>query len=164
MSTPIPPNGWPPPPYTGHPLPHDYPQPAAAQPPGKPHWWRDLGTGAQVTVVLTAVMVGAILIGFIASALTGQLSSPREDITVSVQSCEFTGEMLPSATVQYTVTNAGQRSHQVKIHWEYRDAGGARVDAETSRVTVPARDTIRSSETTMLPVAVHSGTCRYRIG
>lgn len=117
--------------------------------------------GPKTTFALIAgaivLVAGAIAAVMIASKAQGA------NIDVTTQSCTFQGETLPSVTVEFTVANSGSRPARIEIDWVFRDSSGARIDTDTTRLTVPAGETVRSSETTLLPVAVSSGTCGYRV-
>lgn len=130
----------------------------------KPHWWRDAGTGGRVAIVGGAI--GILLIASLAvvTSLGVKLGGGLPDgVTFDVVGCEYSGDTLPAVTAEFTATNSSGRDHRLKIRWEYRDSSGALIDTDTSYVTVPAGDTIRDSETTLLPVAASGGKCEAAV-
>lgn len=146
---------------------HDHPHgegPPPTAPRRKAHWWRDAGKGGKIAIVGAAALVPLLALLFVAGEAGWKIGGAPDSVTVDVSSCTFQdGETLPSVTTEFTATNTGRSDESITIEWEFRDSSGARVDTDTTRVTVPAGDTIRDSETTLLPVAASGGTCGYSL-
>jgi hypothetical protein len=146
--------------YPMSPAPPYYPT-GPGGPPRKPHWWRDLDSGARLALIALAIIIP--LAGGIAVFAAVMDRAGLNDVEVKSSSCRFDSDGLPSVSVEYSASNTGNRDRQITIHWEFRDASGSRVDTDTTSVSVPAGDTVRGSETTLLPVAVSSGSCGFRV-
>lgn len=151
-------------PPAGQPYPPPYAQPVSPPPfyppPKKKSFWSSTGG---VFAILGMVFGGVILlcVGLAAVGLVSDRNAASK-MDVQITSCKFTGsEVLPSATVGYTVVNNGDSTRSVSIKIEYRDSSGARIDTDTAYVRdVKAGDTVRGEETTLLDAAPSgSGEC-----
>ncbi|MFI6332903.1 FxLYD domain-containing protein [Micromonospora chersina] len=108
--------------------------------------------------MLGSLAVVALLCGGLATI--GALSNRQSlnHIDVQVTSCESTGSV---AKVGFTVRNSGKQARRVTLDIEYRDAAGARLDTDTAYVgNVPAGDTVRGEESTILNAESTSLTCK----
>jgi hypothetical protein len=155
--------GFPPPP-PGYRPPLAGP-PAPAGPPRKLHWWRDANVGIKLLVIGGGIF-GVLLAGLAVLAGLGvKLGGAPDTIKFDLVACEYSGDPLPAARAEFKVTNSGDSDYRLTIKWEFRDRDGARIDTDTTRVTVPAGQTVRDAETTLLPVAIHGagGTCGYSL-
>jgi hypothetical protein len=162
MPAPAPPAGrpWPPPPPLGWRPPP--PRRVAPQPTRGPQWWRKSDQATRAVLIIAAV-VAPLLIGMVILISATSRSGAPDTIRFDLVSCSYSGPTLPAVTSEFTATNSSNRDYRLTIKWEYRDTSGARIDTDTTRVTVPAGETIRDSETTLLPVAVSGGQCRYSL-
>ena len=137
-----------------HPPPHS---PARPQPQRGPLWWRRSDPVTRVIVVVATALAPVIIGGVLLITMVSRSADRGEAVDVSLTGCTFTGS---TATVAFTVVNNGSRDQTVRLRWEYRDASGARVDTDSTRVEVPAGDTVRDEESTILNADASSGTCR----
>lgn len=136
------------------------PQPTRLPPPRKPHWWRDLGQGGQAVIIIGAILA-PVLIGVLIFASYANRASAGS-IKVDITGCEYSGsDTLPTATIEFTAHNTSGRSKTVRLKWEYRDSGGALVDTDSTSVTIPAGDTVRGTETTILNAPARGGQCEF---
>lgn len=121
-----------------------------------PSGWRQPWVLVVVGVITTVVLCGGLVLAGAVSDRAG-----LDDMDVTITSCEFSGgEILPSATVGYTVTNRGSSARSVTLRIEYRDGSGARIDTDTAYVRdVRPGDTVRGEEITLLDVPVAAGKC-----
>jgi hypothetical protein len=149
-----PPQGYPPPPPGYRP---------PVGPRKKPHWWRDLGQGGQAVIIIGAILA-PVLIGVLIFATYANRASAGS-IKVDITNCEYSGsDTLPTATIEFTAENTSGRAKTVRLRWEYRDSGGALVDTDSTRVTIPAGDTVRGTETTILNAPATGGRCAFAGG
>lgn len=126
----------------------------------KPHWWRDLGQGGQAVIIIGAILT-PVLIGVVIFA-TYVERAKAGSIKVDITSCEYTGsDAFPTATIEFTAENTSGRTETVRLKWEYRDSSGALVDTDSTRVTIPAGDTVRGTETTILNAPADGGRCAF---
>ncbi|MFI2650218.1 hypothetical protein [Micromonospora fulviviridis] len=137
------PYGPPPPPHP--PIqgpPGFYPPP----PPKKPSFW-----GSTVGILtIIGICGGALLVICLGLVLIGGISdrNAASKIDVQLTSCGGSGSV---AKVGYSVTNNGDQARRVRLDIEYRDSSGARLDTDTAYVgSVPAHDTVRGEESTIL--------------
>lgn len=151
----------PPPQYAPGPYPPPqqyapYPPPYYPVPPAKPQrFWST--PGGIILIVVGGVI--ALCLGFGVIGAVGRIVG-ASDMKADITSCEFSGGMLPAATVGYTVTNSGDSTRSVRIKFEYRDSSGSRIDTDSAYVRdVAPGDTVRGEETTILNATVSSGKC-----
>ncbi|MFD0519021.1 FxLYD domain-containing protein [Paractinoplanes durhamensis] len=105
--------------------------------------------------LVVAGCVGVAVIGLVSDR------SAASEMHVTVTGCKFSGgDVLPAATVEYTVTNNGDSARGVTVRFEYRDSAGNRIDTDTAHVkSIAPGDTVRAEETTLLDATVSSGIC-----
>ncbi len=143
-----------PPPYPPSP-PGFYPPP----PPQKKSFWRS--TGGVLLIVFGSIGLVVLLCGGLATV--GMISDRNEleKIDVQLTSCGGTGSV---AKVGYSVTNNGDTARRVTLDIEYRDSSGARLDTDTAYVgSVPAHDTVRGEESTILNATPDNGSISCKI-
>jgi hypothetical protein len=126
--------------------------PPPARPPRRKAWlpWAILAAAVAVAV---ALFVAQVVLA------AGDTRTDRAAFDTTVTSCTIDDL---SATVGFTVHNAGTRTRTATVDIEYRDAAGVRIDTDTSLVwDIAPGDTVRSQESTVLDTAPGPGaTCR----
>ncbi|MEU5914203.1 FxLYD domain-containing protein [Micromonospora sp. NPDC047527] len=141
--------------------PHYPPAPGGYYPPPTPPPKKGSFWGSSVGILL--IIFGSIaILGVICGGLVlvGRISDSNaaKQIDVQLTSCGGTGSV---AKVGYTVTNNGSQARRVTLKLEYRDATGARLDTDTAYVgSVPAGDTVRGEESTILNATSSTITCK----
>jgi hypothetical protein len=132
-----------------------YPPP----PPRKQHF---LATpGGILLIVLGSVAFLVLLCGGLATIGRMSERNAASKIDATVTSCGGSGSV---AKIGYTVTNNGSKGHRVRLEVEYRDSSGARLDTDTAYVgEVPAGDTVRGEESTVLNASPPGSTITCRI-
>lgn len=134
-----------PPPYPAQ------PQPWTPPPARPPTFWST--TKGQWTIA--GIVVGSILLAFAAVWIWIDVQARHaRDLDVDVTACEFSAGSLPMGTIELTVHNKSDEERLATITVEYRDSSGNRVDTDTARVTVPAGDTVKTRESTILDAPV----------
>ncbi|MER7164480.1 FxLYD domain-containing protein [Micromonospora sp. NPDC000207] len=153
--TTLPPPGSPPP---AHPYPPQYhPTP----PPPRPTSWAKSTAGILTLTGIGCLALTMLICGGVIAAGAAMDRRGLDDIDAQLTACEIS--TIGIGKIGYTVTNNGSAARRVSLKLEYRDATGARVDTDTARVgEVPAGDTVRGEETTILN-ATPTGTVECKI-
>jgi hypothetical protein len=101
-----------------------------------------------VAIIITAAVIAVAALWFLGDRADKKAISALD---VIITTCTLTGTNVPVAKVRYTVTNNGDVARAATLTFEYRDAGGARLDTDTARVqTLTPGDTARAEESTVL--------------
>jgi hypothetical protein len=134
------------------------PQPYSKPPEHRGFWSTGLGTFSIIAIVFWTMIVTCVGLGVLRAVIQ---RANAAKMAAQVTGCTFSARgLFPSATVEFTVTNHGDKAHGATVDIEYRDAAGQRVDTDTSFVrTVPAGATVRRQETTLLNEHVSAVTC-----
>lgn len=138
------------------------PYPPASAPPGfyppppKKSFWSSAGGILTIIGICFAALI--LFCGGLAVLGAASNSNATSKMQVQMTSCEVSGSV---AKVGYTVTNNGSRAQRARLDIEYRDSAGARLDTDTAYVgEVPAGDTVRGEESTILNARATSGSCK----
>jgi hypothetical protein len=110
---------------------------------------------AAVVVLLTAMLI--------------QVGSPvvkrsSAEFSVVVTACSLVGSSPPMAQVTYAVHNEGLGTKDARLRIDYRDASGARIGSDLTRIrSVAAGITVASGKTTVLHSMSRSLRCRIAL-
>ena len=136
-----------------------YPYPGQPQRPKRPFWYSTGGTWAIIGIVFGGIAVIVVAVVIVGAVVDRQAA---KDMDVKITGCRMESDFLPSATVDLTVTNHGDRARGASVRIEYRDTRGDLIDTDTARVaSIQPGDTAHKQEVTFLDADPGpTGTCK----
>jgi hypothetical protein len=125
--------------------------PYSGAPPRRPWWKRP---GGIVAIVAGGVLTLGLLLcgGLLALGVAGNNAAEKK-IDAKVTSCRQSDGPLATAHVGLEVHNGAATTRTIRVHVEYRDAAGKRIDIDTAVLRdVAAGDTVAHEEGTVLAI------------